>query len=87
MKKSYVAPCLEIEVYTLSTSIAANCTTPVDAGPDTAGRKDCDDFDDLFDMNSNSGISLASEGASFYDSDPGYCDCYYTTGSGGYFTS
>ncbi len=86
MKKTYIAPNLEVEVYELSTSIASNCNVVVDNGPAfyfsghyhqaTACAKYVEEegeeeFADLYNVN-------------FYDS--GCCDCY-TTGSGGYWTS
>ncbi|MCD7754153.1 MAG: hypothetical protein LUH41_06395 [Clostridiales bacterium] len=89
MKRPYVAPQLQVEVYELSTSIAQNCDYKVNNGPaiyspghyhqETA----CSDYAALTGENA---ISTASESnVNFYDS--GCCDCYTTGGGNVFWTS
>lgn len=84
MKRPYVAPQLEVEVYMLSTSIAQNCDVKVNNGPwiDYPGHEHqgyvCSDYADLV------GEDTAAVNVNFYDN--GCCDCY-TTGSGHFWTS
>lgn len=85
MKKAYEKPLIEIEEYGLNCSIAANCDPIVgEFGPGTpdGSLKTCSGFPDI-------GIMVASLGeTSFYQNEPLYpCDCYYTSGGEGYFTS
>ena len=84
MKKVYSKPVVEIEVYEMDTNIAANCGNTVSLGPEAPGHTICDEFKDAFEV-----YSLArSTGRSFYnDGTLVTCDCYYTSGGQGYFTS
>lgn len=83
MKKVYETPELEIELYELDGSIAANCPHVPSFGPEPTETHGsiCDEFDDggggfveTYSMQRN---------ASF---DEKTCDCYVTA-TGGYFTS
>lgn len=81
MKKIYSKPIVEIETYTLSEAIAANCGDVVNLGPGDYHDVVCDGFDFNVDI-----VGYAMN-ASFYDGiDGDPCDCYYSAG-GGYFTS
>lgn len=82
-------PALEIECYDLSQAIAANCGTIVTLGPGDFKDTVCDGFGGSFDVYSlNPGYDLMSSGTSFYDGTTGpVCDCYYSSGGQGYFTS
>lgn len=82
-------PALEIECYDLSEAIALNCTSVVTLGPGDSTGYACKEFDGSFEVNSlNPGFAMMSSGTSFYDGkDDGVCDCYYSSGGQGYFTS
>lgn len=90
MKKMYTSPVIEIESYNLSDSIAANCKTLTNFGPGVPGTNlaVCDGFIEIptlpFSVGGNDIMS-----ASFYDGTEGgvMCDCYYTAGGEGYFSS
>lgn len=86
MKKLYVAPTLEIELYELDASIASNCTEVVSNGPAVGNHKQCDDYKDPFAMST---MSLDDEGGpynvQFYEDTN--CDCYYSSSDNGYWTS
>ena len=88
MKKAYMKPALEIECYKLDQSIAGNCKSIVNWGPgnELTGMEMCDEFKDSWEVNSIGGIGLMSVGTSFYESGS-TCDCYYSSGGQGYFTS
>ncbi|MCD8021123.1 MAG: hypothetical protein LUF92_16565 [Clostridiales bacterium] len=83
MKRPYVAPQLEVEVYELSTSIADNCGITVDNGPkmESIGETGCSSYYDTFD---DDPMPASDYNVNFYNSE--VCDCY-TTGSGNYWTS
>ncbi|MCD8382725.1 MAG: hypothetical protein LUC30_07415 [Clostridiales bacterium] len=85
MKKAYIAPALEVELFQLNTAIASGCTTTVDFGPDPSqndGGKTCEYFGDPF------AVSAAADGPIvFYESDSSTCDCYYSSGDMNYVTS
>lgn len=86
MRKAYVKPSIEVERYTLDASIAANCQEIVTLGPgiDEYGTDVCKEFYGLFGEFS----MFSSRGTSFYQSGGVFtCDCYYTSGGEGYFTS
>lgn len=88
MKKLYTSPIIEIESYDLSSSIAAACQTPVRFGPGTPGSdlEVCDGFVPVPTLPFPDGSSDIM--ASFYSNDQGpMCDCYYTAGGEGYFSS
>lgn len=89
MKKMYTSPVIEIESYNLSDSIAANCETIRNFGPGTPGGtiEVCTGFTPIptlpFSAGGNDIMST-----SFYDGNKGpVCDCYYTAGGEGYFSS
>lgn len=86
MKKTYVAPDLEIERYELDASIASNCATVVTMGDygGGAGEPACDDYLALVDKSDSSTWSLRPYNVSFWENT---CDCYTTAGGAGYFTS
>ncbi|MCD7801308.1 MAG: hypothetical protein LUH09_00075 [Clostridiales bacterium] len=90
MKRPYVAPQLEVEVYELSTSIASNCDVVVYNGPAMWwGSGDNDHHHEASACKSYIDIVGDEDAASdynvnFYDS--GCCDCY-TTGSGHFWAS
>lgn len=89
MRKAYMKPALEIECYDLSQAIAANCGRIVTLGPGDSVGTVCDEFGGSFEVRSlNPGYDLMSSGTSFYDGTTGpVCDCYYSSGGQGYFTS
>ena len=91
MKKEYMKPSVEVEVYTLSASIAHNCQNIVTVGPQDllTGRPACDEFKDLWEITGQFGNVVSPMGGnSFYEGSNGAaCDCYYTAGGQGYFTS
>lgn len=83
MKKGYVKPSMEIEKYELNASIASSCGPVVTMGPGDEEGVVCKEFGDSFGP-----WKARSKGPSFYDGINGpACDCYYTTGGEGYFTS
>ena len=93
MKKTYTKPLIEIEAYELSGAIAYNCSNVVNVGPGIPGSKEdkyrqCSDFGDSGLLSLNPGVSLNSTGnVPFYSDGAKNCDCYYTSGGQGYFTS
>lgn len=85
MKKAYVAPSLEIELYQLDANIAGNCAVVVtmgDYGGSGPDEKFCEDYGNIV------GISLMSAppvyNVNFWEST---CDCYTTAQGDGFFTS
>lgn len=89
MRKVYSKPTIEVELYTLDQSIAANCGNVVTLGPGDYEDKVCDKFkgDDEI-LTFNPGFSVQSTAKSFYNGENGpVCDCYYSSGGEGYFTS
>ena len=91
MKKAYTKPMIEIETYALNASIAANCGNVINLGPGIPGSEEylqCDSFKDSgFLMNINPEYSINSKVTPFYSDGAKNCDCYYTSGNMGYFTS
>lgn len=89
MKKQYSKPFLEVEVYQLAASIAANCGTVVSLGPEADGKTTCAEYDDGFQVTAiHGGMSLmAQNGTPFYADGSANCNCYYSSGDYGYFTS
>lgn len=88
MKKVYTSPMIEIESYDLSSSIAAACSTKAVYGPGVPGGPEaCEGFIIIPELPFDSiGNSIQSQ--SFYDGVEGpVCDCYYTAGGEGYFSS
>lgn len=82
MKRSYVAPTLEIELYELDQAIASNCGITVDPGPAMGDHKVCPGYEDPF-----GGLSLMSlpHNVQFYEDTN--CDCYTSGGDYGYWQS
>lgn len=81
MKKIYSKPHVEIEVYQLNASIAVSCGNKVTFGPEAPGKVTCDEFKDAF------ATTFGLRNNPFYADGSAHCDCYYTSGGGGYFTS
>ena len=90
MKKAYHKPLIEIERYELNASIAANCGRVITLGPEAPGKDICDEFKDAFEVVSvipGIGIMSITKNTPFYADGAANCDCYYTSGGLGYFTS
>ena len=93
MRKPYAKPVIEIETYHLSASIAANCSWVINVGPGIPGAdqsgefRQCDDFKDSGFLSFIPGLSVQSANQPFYSGGETGCDCYYTSGGYGYFTS
>ncbi len=86
MKKVYEAPEVEIELYELDRSIASNCHTVVNNGPEAPGHIQCDDYpDNTFDDTMAANYGARPHNVSFYDEST--CDCYYTADGNGYWQS
>lgn len=85
MKKEYIKPLIEIEAYELDAQIAANCGNIVNLGPEgpEPGGVACSDYGDSY----GPWALPRSSGISFYQSNLAGCDCYYSSGGEGYFTS
>lgn len=89
MKKVYTSPMIEIESYDLSCSIAAACATKPEFGPGVPGGVSaCPGFIEIPELPFDS-IGNSIQAQSFYDGTDGNpaCDCYYTAGGEGYFSS
>lgn len=86
MKKVYEAPSLEIELYELDTSIASNCATVVDMGPDGPGAVAvCQDYYDKTGERYPEPTPWSLQhNVDFWTEKS--CDCYYSA-SGAFFTS
>ncbi|MCD8047142.1 MAG: hypothetical protein LUD80_00895 [Clostridiales bacterium] len=85
MKRPYVAPQLEVEVYLLNVSIADNCKNVVNNGPvmESLGiYTACSEYAKYFD--DDDPMPTSDYNVNFYNSS--VCDCY-TTGSGTFWTS
>ena len=94
MKKVYAKPVIEIEAYTLSASIAANCSNVISMGPGVPGVTEgdyamCDDYYESGFMSIiDPGFSILSDDPKpFYSDGAAECDCYYQSGGMNYFTS
>ena len=93
MRKPYAKPVIEIETYHLSASIAANCSSVINLGPGIPGVqtgefRQCGDFEDSGFLSFIPGMSIQSDNHQpFYSTGEAGCDCYYTSGGHGYFTS
>lgn len=85
MKTGYIKPKIEIEKYELNASIAANCGPIVSIGPDDGNGNTCKEFVGSWEEP----LMTLSLGTSFYENGAGVipCDCYYSSGGEGYFTS
>lgn len=86
MKKVYVAPTVEIELYELNASIASNCAIVVSNGPAVGNHELCDDYDDPFAMSVMTlDLDDTPHNVQFYEDTN--CDCYYSSSDYGYWTS
>ena len=80
MKKTYVAPNLEIELYELNASIASNCNLVVDMGPEGPGAIEvCQDYYDKTGETRPATFSLPHN-VQFWSEET--CSCYYSAGDG-----
>ena len=80
MKKTYVAPNLEIELYELNASIASNCALVVQMGPQGPGAIEvCQDYYDKTGETMTTTFSLPHN-VQFWSEET--CDCYYSAGAG-----
>ena len=86
MKKIYEKPLIEIEAYQLDAAIAANCGNIVSLGPEAPGKTTCNEFKDAFGEDDDWG-TFSVRNTPFYADGAANCDCYYTSGGEGYFTS
>lgn len=84
MKKTYVAPNLEIERYELDASIASHCCIVVSNGPEMGNHTQCQDYQDPFGTYSMRGTEPVYNVQFYEDTN---CDCYTTGGDYGYWTS
>lgn len=83
MKRSYVAPTLEIELYELDQAIASNCGIVVKQGPAMGDHPECEGYVDPW-----GGLSLMSappHNVNFYEDTN--CDCYTSGGDYGSWQS
>ena len=87
MRKTYMKPVAEIEVYKLDAAIASTCGDTVSLGPEAPGKTVCDEFRDAFEVYSLPGKARSTAGTPFYADGAANCDCYYSSGGGLYFTS
>lgn len=89
MKKEYMKPRVEVEIYELDAAIAANCGQVISLGPEAPGKVVCEEFKGAFDgFSLRPDLSIASTGGTpFYSDGSANCDCYYTSGTDNYFTS
>lgn len=90
MKKTYIKPLIEIESYELSGAIAYNCSNIITYGPGIPGSSEyvqCDEFKGSGFLSLTPEIGLNSANKPFYPDGAANCDCYYTSGGKGYFTS
>ncbi len=90
MKKTYIKPLIEIESYELSGAIAYNCSNVITYGPGIPGSLEyvqCKEFKESGFLSLTPEIGLNSANKPFYSDGAANCDCYYTSGGQGYFTS
>ncbi|MBE6949034.1 MAG: hypothetical protein E7456_04230 [Ruminococcaceae bacterium] len=85
MKKNYIAPSMEVELFELDASIAANCEIIVSNGPAIGIHSQCHDYVDPF-ASAFSARTINSN-VNFYEDTTQVCDCYTTGGAGAYWTS
>lgn len=89
MKKLYIKPSVEVDIYSLDTSIASasHCGIVVSNGPELGNHKLCDDYKDKdpFGGANASIMSSTPKNVQFYEDTN--CDCYTTGGDYGYWTS
>ena len=90
MKKTYTKPLIEIEAYELNGAIAYNCGNVITLGPGVPGSEkytQCEEFKGSGFLSLTPEISLNSADTPFYSDGAANCDCYYSSGGQGYFTS
>lgn len=85
LRKAYMKPSIEIEQYTLSASIASNCTVVVNNGPAMGGHEQCDGYEDPFAAISTYSLTGGKYNVHFYEDTN--CDCYYSSSDSGYWMS
>lgn len=85
MKKLYIKPSVEVDIYSLDTSIASHCHIVVSNGPAIGNHEQCHDYQDPFGGANASIMSSTPINVQFYDVTT--CDCYTTGGDHGYWTS
>ena len=89
VKKIYAKPYVTIEEYELSSNIASNCTMVVNMGPEALNAiKVCQDYyDKTGEIPPENGIAAYSlpYNVQFWSDET--CDCYFTAGDTGCFTS
>lgn len=79
MKKKYITPKLDAEIYQLSESIASNCDSVVKPGPEMGSHSECEGYVDPFE------VQLARAAAPKYNVqfyEDTNCDCYTTSDKG-----
>lgn len=85
MKKEYEAPSLEFETYELDASIASNCAIVVKMGPEAPDAMEvCDDYYEETGEDKPAARSIPHN-VQFWSEKT--CDCYYSAGGKGCFTS
>lgn len=86
MKREYVAPTLAVECYALNQSIASNCAWVIKFGPadPSTGVGACEGYVDFQSFKPGLDVNAPPYNVSFYEHT---CDCYYTSGGEGYWTS
>lgn len=82
MKKKYVSPQMEVEMYELNKAIANNCAMVVTNGPEMGAHQQCSDYADPFETFA---LEQNSYNVQFYEDTN--CDCYYSASDAGYWTS
>ena len=90
MKKTYTKPLIEIEAYELNGAIAYNCGNVITLGPGVPGSEkytQCKEFKESGFLSLTPEIGLNSDDKPFYSDGAANCDCYYSSGGKGYFTS
>lgn len=89
VKKNYAKPYVTIEEYELSSNIASNCALVVNMGPEGPGAIEiCQDYyDKTGETRPKNGIAAYSlpYNVQFWTDES--CDCYYSAGEAGCFTS
>ena len=83
MKKKYITPSVEVELYELDMSVASNCVNVVHNGPALGNHAQCEDYKDPF--SSTAMLRSAPYNVNFYEDTN--CDCYTTGGNSGFWTS
>ena len=86
MKKTYKKPNIEVEIYSLSESIASNCDIVVNNGPAVGNHEQCTNYKDPYEGDFVSLFSIVpATNTNFYEDTN--CDCYTTGNNSAYWTS